>query len=64
MRNFFDIPIDELLNTPPPKEEKKEKTVEEMMENIIRADMEMMLKVGRDKPSIDFPDPVEPRWKN
>ena len=43
---------------------KKPRTMDELMENILRADMEVMMKLRRDGRNRDFPDPVEPRWKN
>jgi hypothetical protein len=51
------------------KQEKKAslpipQTEEEILVNILRADMEMMLKYGRNGHNLDFPDPVEPQWKN
>ena len=47
------------------KEKKKEKkTTEEMFQEIIRADMEVMLKYGRNKTRSRFPNPVRPLWKN
>lgn len=39
-------------------------TAEDMMNEILRADMEMMLKYGRAGKATEFPDPVRPQWKN
>ena len=47
------------------EEPKKEKTNDDILQNIIMADMEVMLKLkhGRNGGN-NFPDPVEPQWKN
>ena len=45
-------------------EPKEDKTTDEILQEIIRADMEVMLKYGRNKRNSDFPEPVEPQWKN
>ena len=62
--SFFDTPIDELLNGGTEPKKQKEKTTENILQEIIRADMEVMLKYGRNKRKLDFPDPVEPQWIN
>ena len=67
MIDYLNDPIDKLLNTPPPKKEKKvpiPQTEQEILANIIRADMELMLKIGENGKRRDFPDPVRPQWKN
>jgi len=48
------------------QEEKKNRpqTTDEILESIIRADMELMLKEAKSRRSREFPDPVEPQWKN
>lgn len=43
---------------------KKPETFDDLMQNILRADMEVMMKAGRNGRNRDFPDPVEPQWKN
>jgi len=62
--DYLNDPIDDLLNKEPPKP-KVEKTTQQILDEIIRADMEMMLKESMAKKrTLDFPDPVEPQWKN
>jgi DUF2075 family protein len=63
LSDFFDTPIEELLGSTAPKK-KMVKSTEDIMMQILRADMEMMLKYGRNGHNLDFPDPVEPQWKN
>lgn len=46
------------------QEKKKPATTQEIFDSIIRADMELMLKEMKNKRSREFPDPVEPQWKN
>lgn len=54
--------ISKLINKK--EEPKKEKTSDEIMQEIIRADMEVMIRCGRNAKSRAFPEPVEPQWKN
>ena len=42
----------------------KPKTTQEIFDSIIRADMELMLKEAKHRRPREFPDPVEPQWKN
>ena len=47
------------------KQEKKEqKSTDDILQEIIRADMEVMLKYGRNRTNLRFPEPVRPLWKN
>ena len=39
-------------------------TTDEIFDSIIRADMELMLKATKNRRAREFPDPVEPQWKN
>ena len=64
MNDFFDTPIDKLLNNTEEKKKPVEKTMDDIIANIIKADMEVMLKHGRNGRNLVFPDPVEPQWKN
>ena len=56
------VDISELINNQ--KENPQKSSNESLMEQILRADMEMMLKYGRNGNHREFPDPVRPQWKN
>ena len=43
---------------------RKDKTADELMQEILKADMELMIKYGRNNKPREFPDPVRPQWKN
>ena len=66
MIDYLNDPIDKLLNTPPPKKETKTppRTEDEIIASIVRADMEVMMEIGRNGKKLNFPDPVRPQWKN
>ena len=65
MSDFFDKSPDELLNQKTTSsQEKKAESLDEIMRQIILADMETMKKFARNKKHLNYPQSVEPRWKN
>ena len=62
MSDFFDKSPEELLNEKPTTTPAK--TLDDVMREIILADMETMKKFGRAKTHIVYPQSVRPRWKN
>jgi len=62
--DYLNDPIDKLLKPSEPKKKPIPKTEEEILANILRADMEVMMEVGKNGTKRDFPDPVRPQWKN
>jgi len=44
--------------------EEKERSFEEAMKEIMRRDMEQMLKEGWGESDLVYPDSIKPQWKN